>query len=263
MQDLKITLIQTHQVWEDKAANLANYERLLHTIPETDLVLLPEMFQTGFSMNTEALAEAPDNSPGIEWLKKQASVKKAAFYTSLIIRDSDCCYNRGVFVEPSGKISIYDKRKLFGMADESIYFSAGTKETIVEYLGWKINLQICYDLRFPENIRNGEINGKPAYDLLLYVANWPQRRIQHWSALLPARAIENQCYVAGVNRIGTDNTGLEYNGQSRLINLLGEDLSNLSDSESICTVSINYSEMETLRGKLPFLKDSNYRSFNN
>lgn len=263
MQDLKITLIQTHQVWENKAANLENYERLLQTVPETDLVLLPEMFQTGFSMNAEALAETPENSPGIDWLKKQAAEKQAAFYTSLIIKDGACYYNRGVFVEPNGTVSIYDKRKLFGMAEESDHFTAGTKETIVEYLGWKINLQICYDLRFPENIRNGEIEGKPAYDLLLYVANWPQRRIQHWSALLPARAIENQCYVAGVNRIGTDNLGLDYNGQSRLLNLLGEDLSNLSDSESVNTVSINYSEMEVLRGKLPFLRDSNYRSLNN
>lgn len=263
MQDLKITLIQTHQVWEDKAANLAHYEHLLSAVSGTDLILLPEMFQTGFSMNVAALAEKAENSPGIDWLKKQAAEKQAAFYTSLIIEENGQYYNRGVFVEPDGKISTYDKRKLFGMADESIHFTPGTKETIVEYLGWKINLQICYDLRFPENIRNGEIDGKPAYDLLLYVANWPQRRIQHWSALLPARAIENQCYVAGLNRIGSDKLGLDYNGQSKLINLLGEELSNLSESESVNTIGISYSEMKELRGKLPFLRDSNYRSFHN
>lgn len=263
MQDLKITLVQTHQVWEDKEANFANYERLLSGVSETDLILLPEMFHTGFSMNVGALAEKPENSPGIAWLKKQAAEKQAAFYTSLIIEENGRYYNRGIFAEPNGKISIYDKRKLFGMADESIHYTPGTKETIVEYLGWRINLQICYDLRFPENIRNGEIGGKPAYDLLLYVANWPQRRIAHWSALLPARAIENQCYVAGVNRIGTDYLGLDYNGQSKLITLLGEEVSNLSDSESVNTVSISYSEMKDLREKLPFLRDSNYRSLNN
>lgn len=263
MQDLRITLIQADQFWEDKKANLKHYEALLQSVSHTDLVLLPEMFQTGFSMNVAALAEQMDNSPSIEWLKTQATEKKAAFYTSLIIEENDNYYNRGVFVEPSGQIHIYDKRKLFGMADESVYFHAGNKETIVEYLGWKINLQICYDLRFPENVRNGEINGQAAYDLLLYVANWPERRIQHWSALLPARAIENQCYVAGLNRIGKDNTGLHYNGQSKLINLLGEEISNLSELESVNTVSISYSELKRLRENLPFLKDSKYRSPDN
>lgn len=261
MQDLRITFIQADQIWEDKAANLKHYEELLKSVSETDLILLPEMFQTGFSMNTGELAEEMETSSGISWLKQQAAQKNAAFYTSLIIVENGKYYNRGVFVEPDGKITCYDKRKLFGMAEESIHFNPGSKEVIVDYLGWKINLQICYDLRFPENIRNGEIDGKPAYDLLLYVANWPERRIHHWSTLLPARAIENQCYVAGLNRIGTDNSGLSYNGQSKLINLLGEEISNLSDSENVITQSINHREQAQLREKLPFLKDSNYRSF--
>ncbi len=149
------------------------------------------------------------------------------------------------------------------MAEESVHFTSGTKEVIVDYLGWKINLQICYDLRFPENIRNGEIDGLPIYDLLLYVANWPERRVHHWSTLLPARAIENQCYVAGLNRVGTDNSGLTYTGQSKLINLLGEEISNLSDSESVISYSVSYDEQRKLREKLPFLRDSNYRSFHN
>ncbi len=261
MQDLRITFVQADQIWEDKAANLKHFEELLKSVSESDLVLLPEMFQTGFSMNTGELAEKMETSSGISWLKQQAAQKNAAFYTSLIIEENGKYYNRGVFVEPNGTITCYDKRKLFGMAEESIHFTAGSKEVIVDYLGWKINLQICYDLRFPENIRNGEIDGKPVYDLLLYVANWPERRVHHWSALLPARAIENQCYVAGLNRVGTDNTGLSYNGQSKLINLLGEEISNLSDSENVITRSINYSEQALLREKLPFLKDSNYRSF--
>lgn len=263
MQDLRITLVQANQIWEDKEANLKHYETLLSSVTETDLILLPEMFQTGFSMNAEQLAEKMEDSSSISWLKQQAKEKKAAFYTSLIIEEQGKYYNRGVFIDPTGTITCYDKRKLFGMAEESIHFTAGSKEVIVEYLGWKINLQICYDLRFPENIRNGELEGKPLYDLLLYVANWPERRIHHWSTLLPARAIENQCYVAGVNRVGTDDTGLSYSGQSKLINLLGEELSNLSDYESVITYSINYVNQQLLREKLPFLKDSNYRSFHN
>lgn len=263
MKDLSITLVQANQIWEDKAANLTHFEELLKTVPETDLILLPEMFQTGFSMNAERLSEKMEDSFSISWLKQQAKEKNAAFYTSLIIEENGNYYNRGVFVEPTGKLTYYDKRKLFGMAEESTHFTAGTKEVIVEYLGWKINLQVCYDLRFPENIRNGEIEGKPLYDLLLYVANWPEKRIHHWSTLLPARAIENQCYVAGLNRVGSDQLGHTYTGQSKLINLLGEELSNLSDFESIMTCSISYLNQLEIRDKLPFLRDSNYRSFKN
>ncbi|WP_343634875.1 nitrilase-related carbon-nitrogen hydrolase [Fluviicola sp.] len=263
MQDLRITFVQANQLWEDKAANLSHYEDLLKSVSDTDLVLLPEMFQTGFSMNAEKLAEKMENSLSISWLKQQAREKNAAFYTSLIIEEEGKYYNRGVFAEPNGTITCYDKRKLFGMAEESVHFTAGSKEVIVNYLGWKINLQICYDLRFPENIRNGEIDGQPVYDLLLYVANWPERRIHHWSTLLPARAIENQCYVAGLNRVGDDHSGLSYNGQSKLFNLLGEEISNLLHSEGVITQSISYHEMVQLREKLPFLRDSNYRSFRN
>lgn len=262
MQDLSITLVQANQIWEDKAANLKHYEELLKAVGRTDIILFPEMFQTGFSMNT-SLAEKMEDSSSISWLKQIAKEKNAACYTSLIIEENGNYYNRGVFIEPNGKTTSYDKRKLFGMAEESIHFTPGTKEVIVDYLGWKINLQICYDLRFPENIRNGEIDGKPVYDLLLYVANWPERRIHHWSSLIPARAIENQCYVTGLNRVGTDNLGLTYNGQSKLINLLGEELSNLSDSENVITYSVSYEEQRQLREKLPFLRDSNYRSFHN
>ena len=263
MQDLNITFVQANQIWEDKAANLEHYEDLLKSVDKTDLILFPEMFQTGFSMNASQLAEKMEDSSSISWLKQVAKEKNAACYTSLIIEENGNYYNRGVFIEPTGKVTCYDKRKLFGMAEESIHFTAGTKEMIVDYLGWKINLQICYDLRFPENIRNGEINEKPVYDLLLYVANWPERRIHHWSTLLPARAIENQCYVAGLNRVGTDNSGLNYTGQSKLINLLGEELSNLSGSENVISYSISYEEQRQLREKLPFLRDSNYRSFHN
>lgn len=263
MQDLNITFVQANQIWEDKTANLEHYEILLESVDKTDLILFPEMFQTGFSMNAGQLAEKMEDSPSISWLKQVSRKKNAACYTSLIIEENGNYYNRGVFIEPTGRLTYYDKRKLFGMAEESLHFTAGTKEVIVDYLGWKINLQICYDLRFPENIRNGEIDGKPVYDLLLYIANWPEKRIHHWSSLLPARAIENQCYVAGLNRVGTDHSGLTYTGQSKLINLLGEEISNLSDSESVISQSVSYEEQQQLREKLPFLRDSNYRSFHN
>lgn len=258
MRDLHITLIQADQIWEDKEANLRLYEDLLQEVTHTDLILLPEMFHTSFTMNSEALAEKMEDSLGITWLKKQAQAKNAAFYTSLIIEEGGSYYNRGVFVEPSGSIHCYDKRKLFALAEEDHHFTAGNKETIVNYLGWKINLQICYDLRFPENCRNYEENGVPHYDLLLYVANWPERRIAHWEVLLPARAIENQCYVAAVNRIGTDQKNLTYNGKSKIINVLGENISNLSHSKTIINQQISYKELFELRKSLPFLRDHKF-----
>lgn len=256
MQNLNITLLQADQYWEDKARNLAHYELLLEQVDSTDLILLPEMFHTGFTMNASLLAETMDNSIGLTWLRDQAAKRQTAFYTSLIILENGHYYNRGVFVEPNGNITCYDKRKLFGMAEETNFYSGGNKEVIVTYKNWNINLQICYDLRFPENIRNNESEGKARYDLLLYVANWPERRITHWSALLPARAIENQCYVAGVNRVGTDNNGHHYIGESAVINMLGEKVSNLLHTESIIQTEIDYSELTALRSKLPFLKDA-------
>lgn len=252
MQDLRITLVETEQYWEDKSANFNNYSRLLDGL-STDLVLLPEMFQTGFTMNAVELAEPFQHSESIEWLQQQATKLGAAIYTSLIIEDQGNYYNRGIFMFPDGTFQHYDKRKLFSLAGEDKHFNAGNKEVIVEYMGWKINLQICYDLRFPENIRNRmEADGKPAYDLLLYVANWPERRIAHWSALLPARAIENQCFVAAVNRIGIDENGLEYNGCSEIINPYGSPLS----MNSSHTAVIKDATLLEIRKKLPFLKDT-------
>lgn len=255
MRDLNITLIQANQIWEDKQANLRLYEELLQEVTQTDLILLPEMFHTSFTMNSRELAEKMEDSHGIAWLKKQAKDKNAAFYTSLIIEEGGHYYNRGVFIEPGGTIHCYDKRKLFALAEEDHHFTHGNKETIVNYLGWKINLQICYDLRFPENCRNYEENGVPHYDLLVYVANWPERRISHWEALLPARAIENQCYVAAVNRTGTDSKNLSYNGKSKIINPVGEEISNLSTNKSIISTRISQDELILIRKNIPFLKD--------
>jgi omega-amidase len=255
MQDLNVTLVQADQKWEDKTANYSNYERLLLNL-ETDLIILPEMFNTGFSMRTDILAENMKNSTGIEWLRKTASEKNSALYTSLIIEDEGNVYNRGVFVYPSGDIKYYDKRKAFGLADEDKFFKSGAKETIVDYMGWKFQLQICYDLRFPELSRNRiEPNLREAYDVLLYVANWPEKRIAHWNALLKARAIENQCYVIGVNRVGKDEKNLEYNGSSRLIDALGKTTCVEENEELVKTVQISFNKLMETRELLPFLKD--------
>ncbi len=255
MNDLNITLVQANQIWEDKSANFQNYERLLAEITNTDLILLPEMFNTGFSMNASDLAEKMENSESIEWLKKTANNKQAAIYTSLIIQENEFYYNRGVFVEPNGTISIYDKQKTFGLAGEDKVFSKGEKTMIVSYRGWNIKLQICYDLRFPEISLNKHMNNEPQYDLLLYVANWPERRNQHWKGLLPARAIENQSYLAAVNRVGEDNSGLTYSGDSCVLDLLGNKIVEVSYEEQVFNVKISYSKQKELREKLPFLKD--------
>lgn len=255
MKDLTITLVQADQVWENKAANLQNYEKLLSSVSETDLILLPEMFNTGFSMNAAELAEPFKESPSIDWLKESSGKKNAAIYTSLIIEENGKFYNRGVFINPNGDIAIYDKRKTFGLAGEDKVYSKGEESTIVSYKGWDICLQICYDLRFPEISLNKHENGVPQYDLLLYVANWPERRNYHWRSLLPARAIENQCYLAGVNRVGTDQTGLTYSGDSCVIDALGNRLADIVHDEQILSVKLLYEELQEWREKLPFLKD--------
>lgn len=255
MNDLNITLVQANQIWEDKSANFRNYERLLSDVSETDLILLPEMFNTGFSMSAPDLAEKMEHSESIGWLKKLSSDKKAAVYTSLIIEEDGSYYNRGVFMEPDGKITVYDKRKTFGLAGEDKVFSKGKESVIVRYKDWNIRLQICYDLRFPEISLNKHEGGAPEYDLLVYVANWPERRSMHWRNLLPARAIENQCYLASVNRSGTDLSGLTYSGDSCVIDLHGNRLADIVHEEKVVTVSLSYDELRDFREKLPFLKD--------
>ena len=255
MQNLRISLVQANQLWEDKTANISNYERML-TSTDTDLIILPEMFQTGFSMNTTELAEDWNDSPSVKWLISLATEKNAAIYTSLMIKDGDHFYNRGVFVYPTGRIEKYDKRKTFSLANENSFFSSGTERKIVDYKGWKLQLQICYDLRFPEIMRNYLLpNQMPAYDVLLFVANWPEKRISHWNALLKARAIENQCFVAGVNRVGKDAKGLLYNGESKGVNALGERMNRSEEGETIISLILNKKELIETRKTLPFLKD--------
>lgn len=254
MQDLRVTLVQANQKWEDKQANFKNYEALLENI-STDIILLPEMFQTGFSMQTELLAETWDSSESVIWLKKMAAKRNAAIYTSLIIKDGSY-YNRGVFITPDGNVSVYDKRKTFTLAKEHQYFDSGNKETIVEYKDWKLQLQICYDLRFPEIVRNRMEQGKPAYDAILYVANWPSKRASHWKSLLQARAIENQCYVLAANRVGIDKKGLEYSGDSCMIDAGGA-VQLMKPSQELCSSFVlKTTDLRQIREMLPFLCDA-------
>jgi predicted amidohydrolase len=227
----------------------------LATIEKSDLILLPEMFHTGFSMDAETLAETM-KATGIAWLKKMSSEKNTAIYTSLIIKENGQFYNRGVFVQPDGLVQVYDKQKRFALAGEDLVYSAGTKNTIVHWRGWNIKLQICYDLRFPEIARNSvDADGHAEYDVLLYVANWPERRALHWKSLLVARAIENQCYVVGLNRVGTDGNNLSYSGDSMVVDALGTVHGCAPSIEEIKTVTLNYKDLMTVRQQLPFLKD--------
>lgn len=256
MQDLTITLIQTKQFWEDKVSNFTHFESILTHIGVTDLIILPEMFHTGFTMNAVDFAENYTDSTAIKWLKNMALLKQAAIYTSLIIYDQNYFYNRGVFIEPNGKLTYYDKRKLFTLAGEEKVYRAGQEKKIVEYKGWRLQLQICYDLRFPEITRNSLVKNKPLFDILLYVANWPERRATHWKSLLLARAIENQSFVVGLNRVGEDGKGLTYSGDSMVINANGECISSiLPHKESIQTLTLSMNTLLEFRQQLPFLKD--------
>ncbi len=257
METLRVTLVQSSQFWEDKRANFAHFDAHFTQIGETDLVLLPEMFHTGFTMNVKPLAEEYNESSALLWLKNKAITHQTAIYTSFICRENDLFFNRGVFVYPNGETVIYDKRKLFTLAKEDENYTAGTAEKIVLYKGFKFLLSICYDLRFPEILRNKMLNPTEAkYDVLLNVANWPERRSLHWKSLLIARAIENQCFLVGVNRVGTDENGLTYSGYSVAYTPLGQNLSNITPSiEQIETVILEKSTLLEIRQKLNFLDD--------
>jgi predicted amidohydrolase len=255
MQDLSIALVQTEQFWEDKEKNLQHIQELLTQLNDkVDVIVLPEMFDTGFSMNTDLANEWPRND-SLEMLINTARVKDAALYTSMMVSDNGTFRNRGVFVTEKGDVYVYDKRKSFGLGGEDQFFTPGEEEVIISYRGWNINLQICYDLRFPELIRNSEIEGKAAYDLLLYVANWPEKRSLHWKTLLCARAIENQSYVVGVNRVGTDGNQLTYSGDSLCCNPLGEIWECTPNRSEVRVVQLIYQDLQHVRKLLPFLKD--------
>lgn len=245
---MKISIIQTDIVWEDKKTNLVNIEEKINSIIDTDLVILPEMFTTGFSMIPEPISETMDGET-INWMKTISMNKNIVICGSIIIKENNRYYNRFVWVEPNGNIMTYDKRHLFSFAGEDGFYSRGDEKLIIEYKGLKICPLICYDLRFPVFSRNVEL-----YDVLIYVANWPSVRINTWKTLLSARAIENQSYVIGVNRIGIDKTNT-YNGNSLFISPNGEIIHNLLDFEKTLTFEVDKNEIISNRNKYQFLKD--------
>lgn len=250
MQNLTISLIQTPLHWQDVGANLAMFEEKIWTIiDQPDLIILPEMFNSGFTMNAESCAE-PLNFTTFKWMKQMAKQTEAVVTGSFIVKEKGEFFNRLIWMTPSGDYSQYDKRHLFRMANEHEHFSAGNHRILVELNGWKICPLICYDLRFPVWSRNS-CAPEEQYDLLIYVANWPTPRISAWDTLLQARAIENLSYVVGVNRIGNDGNGIAYNGHSAIINHKGDQLYYSNDEESIGTMSLNYSELMEFRNKFP------------
>lgn len=257
MDNLRVTLVQANLHWEDITANLQHFTALLATVAETDLIVLPEMFSTGFSMNANAVAETMDGS-AIQWMLQTARSKNCHITGSLIITEGGDYFNRLVWATPDGKLQTYDKRHLFSLTDEPRIFTAGTNRLIVNLKGWNICPLVCYDLRFPVWARNG-INpdtGLPYYDVLLYVANWPERRSHAWKSLLVARAIENQCYTIGVNRVGNDGTGMPHSGDSMAIDALGATLYHKAKAEDVYTVTLAYDVLQQTRTQLSFLKDA-------
>jgi len=247
---MKIALIQSDLYWEDVSKNRKSFESKINQINSSvNLVVLPEMFSTGFTMNAPEVAETMEGET-VLWLQSLAKQKNFAITGSLIILENEKYYNRMLFVFPSGKIEYYDKRHLFSLAGEDQFYTSGKEKVIVEYLDWKICLQVCYDLRFPVFARNVE-----NYDLLLYVANWPKVRTNAWDALLKARAIENLSYVAGVNRVGLDVNDYEHVGHSQVIDFLGNFILEPQETESVFIVELDKKAMIETRKKLDFLND--------
>ena len=243
---LRVTLVQPEIAWQEPARNrrmLAEHFRGL--FGHTDLIVLPEMFTTGFSMDAEALAEEMDG-PTVGWLREEAVSLACAITGSLIVREDGRYYNRLVWASPDGTILHYDKRHLFRMAAEHEHYAAGSRRLIVEYKGWRICPMVCYDLRFPVWSRN-----RGDYDLLVYVANWPGRRRSAWQSLLRARAIENLSYVLGVNRVGSDGNGVNYSGDSVALDFLGQPLNNEHGGDSVETVVLDRTLLQDFRASFP------------
>ena len=251
MSTLNISIVQADLVWHSAAANRDRFEAALNAIDEqSDLVVLPEMFTTGFSMDAPALAETMDGQ-SVAWMQRQAAAKSAAICGSLIIEDEGNYFNRFICARPSGELVTYDKRHLFRLADEHSHYDPGTATTTFEINGFRICPMICYDLRFPVWSRN-----RGDYDVLLYVANWPSARHNAWSTLLRARAIENLSYLAGVNRIGTDGNDLPYRGGSAIIDYLGKDLADLGDAAGSATETLHLDALHRFRERFAFHEDA-------
>ena len=254
-QFLTITLMQANLAWEDKQSNLDYFETRIRALDkEAEVVVLPEMFSTGFTMNATAMAEEMDG-PTVTWMKNLAAEKRIILTGSLIIHEHGQYYNRLLWVLPDGKIGQYDKKHLFGYAGETEHYTAGQKRLIASVKGWKVNLLICYDLRFPVWSRQQLQDQGAEYDLLIYVANWPSRRNIAWKTLLQARAIENQCYVVGVNRVGTDGNDNPRTGDSMVVDPLGAVIYHKANEEDVFSFRLDKEHLDSIRTKLPFLGD--------
>lgn len=269
MSTLTITTIQSNLIWEEKSANLRLLEQKIAGIEEkTEIVVLPEMFNTGFSMRPEALAETMEGET-VEWMKRVSRENGIVLTGSLMIEEAGNYYNRLIWMLPNGQYGHYDKRHLFAFGEEDKHYSPGNKRLIASVKGWKINLQVCYDLRFPVWARNRVFDSAQTheshsstslsaleYDVLIYVANWPERRSHAWKTLLCARAIENQCYVVGVNRVGSDGKNVYHSGNSLVIDPLGQVLYHMADEEDVNTITLQKEMLEDVRSKFPFWKDA-------
>ena len=247
---LKIALIQTSLIWENPLENRSHLaQKITGFMEDVDLIVLPELFSSGFTMNPKAVAETMEGET-VSWLQHLAKAKNAAITGSLVIEENGKYYNRLLFVYPDGEIKTYDKRHLFSLAGEDQFYTAGTEKLIVNYKGFKICPLVCYDLRFPVFARNVE-----NYDLLIYVANWPKPRVNAWDILLKARAVENMCYTIGVNRTGTDANNHHYSGHSQAIDFLGNYLVDPQEADGVFMVELDKEKLLETRNKLPFLND--------
>lgn len=255
MKDLTVTLIQYDIIWEDAEANLNFLNNELLNVPnETHIVILPEMFATGFSMQPEKIAQTMDGSI-LTWMRKQANQHRKIIAGSVAIEEDGQYFNRLIWMLPNGIFYSYDKRHLFSYAGEQEHYVAGNQKTIVQVNGWKICLNVCYDLRFPVWLRQPPMK-EERYDILLFVANWPERRSFAWQTLLKARAIENLCYTIGVNRIGSDNKGIYHSGDSCIINPLGDVLEQSSHAQKHLTYTFKQDDLNAIRSQYKFLDDA-------
>lgn len=247
---LKVALLQTELVWQDAQANRNMLAAKLAQLPTADLIVLPEMFSTGFSMQSAAIAEPEGDT--LAWLTQQAATLNAAVCGSVATRTASGCVNRCYFVTPQGEVTQYDKKHLFRMAGEHQAYQAGTERVVLSYRGWRILLQVCYDLRFPVFSRN-----RNDYDMALYVANWPAARSHAWRTLLQARAIENQAYVLGCNRVGSDGNGLAYRGDSLIIDYLGQPLADVAPQlDTVLSASLDLAALAQYRQQFPAALDA-------
>ncbi len=247
---LTLTALQTNLFWEDKQKNLDQLSNQLAQLPQTDLIILPEMFTTGFTMRAKEFAEAMEGST-VQWMRGHAKKNNAAIAGSTIIKEGEKRYNRFLFVLPNGDIHYYDKRHTFTLAGEHKAYATGQNDGLLHYKGWKICLRVCYDLRFPVWARNTS-----DYDVLIYTANWPHKRIDAWDTLLKARAIENMSYCVGVNRIGTDGSDLYYPGHTAIFDYMGEKVGETKqEQQDYTSVQLNREKMLLARKKLNFLND--------